>query len=74
MGSFQPKGSDGPSPTNVSRDPSSYWLRSEPELKQPAMEELSEPGLVKRARVVSCLDSILETIPENVTDFDGLGQ
>ena len=34
---------------------------------------MPEPPHVKRARVVSCPDSTLETIPETVTDSDALG-
>ena len=76
MGNFRPIGVDSPPPTNVSRDPSSYRCQPDPELggiKQPAMEQSSGSPRVKRPRVVICLVSTLETIPENVTDSDALG-
>lgn len=76
MGDFRPTGLDGPPPTNVSWNPSSYRCGSEPVLggiKRPAMEQSSEQPRVKRARVANCLGSTLEIIPETVTDSDALG-
>ena len=75
MGKYRPIGSDGPPPTNVLWDPSTFRRQSEPELrglKRPATEQSTEQSQVKKIRVANYTDRSLETV-QAITDSDAQG-